>query len=1110
VLRVCLLGELRLEVDGEEVPAPLGRPVRALLGWLALHPGRHARADVAAALWPDVLDRSARASLRTALSALRASVGGALSADRDTVGLADVRVDALEFTALAAAGQYEKALALGDADLLPGLQDEWALLAREAHRERRGAALGALAEAAAERGEHEEAVRLARRRTGLDPFDEPAHRELMGHLVAAGDVAGALAEYERLADRLRRELAVAPSAATRELAASIRAAHGGPAEGPGPSHSAASAAGGARGPGVAGAEVPTGGRAEVPVGGGARPPFPPLLAPARFAGAFVGRADALEQLCGLWSDVRDGARRAALVAGPPGIGKTRLIAALAAEVHQGGGAVLAGVADEEAGEPLSPVLGALAAAGRALPAAGEVAADARAARLARLDALVEALERAAGGAPLLLVLDDVHWADEETLRLLVRIARMGSGPLLVLATSRLAAPAGVRAGLDELGRALPLARVELGGLERDDVAALAQDRGVAADVDDLLARTAGNPFFVEALLAAGGERTPARVIDAVATRAAHLGAEPLAVLRAAALLGRTIDAELAAEVAGVDPLAALDAVEAAGGAGLVATGDPPAGAASGSVLAAAAFAHALVQDALLDGLAASERARLHARAAEFLGRRADAGDSASLGAAARHALAGSPPLPATDAIALATRAATALLAPAPSSAAELLERALGRATATGEAALADELRCRLGEALAAADRPDDARAAFEAAAAGARVRGDAELLARTALGAAGPGVTILRVDPDRVAALEEALTLLEPTPSPLRARLQARLAIELAYAPDARRREDLSARALDDAHALDDHRAVAAALGARHVVLWGPEHTSERLALADEMLVRARRAGDPALELQARTWRIVDLTELGDGAAVDAEIDAYAEVAARSGLAVYGWYVPAWRATRATMAGRWDEADRLLDRAVALGERAGDGNAGLVSRLGFFQRALAEEAWEDVPLDYIAERVRTSPAGWAYRQSYIWVLAALGREDEARAEVEIVREAGGAPAWPRDTNWISAVQELSEAAWLLRDRELGAELHALAAPFADRIVSSTRALHVIGSVAGVLARLEDLLGDRTAAAAHYEDSIARCERAGAHIWAQRDRRRLDDLLTLARPRSASG
>jgi DNA-binding SARP family transcriptional activator len=149
VLRVRLLGEMGLELDGAPIPAPAGRPVRTLLAWLALHPGRHARAEVAATLWPDVLDRSARASLRTALSTLRASVGEALRADRDTVALDGVQVDALEFVALVGAGRHEEALALGDADLLPGLQDDWALLARDEHRERRGAALGALAAAAA-------------------------------------------------------------------------------------------------------------------------------------------------------------------------------------------------------------------------------------------------------------------------------------------------------------------------------------------------------------------------------------------------------------------------------------------------------------------------------------------------------------------------------------------------------------------------------------------------------------------------------------------------------------------------------------------------------------------------------------------------------------------------------------------------------------------------------------------------------------------------------------------------------------------------------------------------------------------------------------------------
>ena len=99
MLRVCVLGELRVERDGSPLALPRRRPARALLGWLALHPGLLGRSTVAAQLWPSVLDESARTSLRTALSALRAALGDqALVATRERVGLApDVRVDLREF-----------------------------------------------------------------------------------------------------------------------------------------------------------------------------------------------------------------------------------------------------------------------------------------------------------------------------------------------------------------------------------------------------------------------------------------------------------------------------------------------------------------------------------------------------------------------------------------------------------------------------------------------------------------------------------------------------------------------------------------------------------------------------------------------------------------------------------------------------------------------------------------------------------------------------------------------------------------------------------------------------------------------------------------------------
>src|SRR5689334_6357085 len=114
MLRLRVLGPMELEVDGSMASPPEGRPARALLAWLALHPGAHLRAAVAAALWPNVLDASARASLRTALSAVRRSTGeAALTATRERIGLTDdVWVDAREFDMLLDGGEPEAALSL--------------------------------------------------------------------------------------------------------------------------------------------------------------------------------------------------------------------------------------------------------------------------------------------------------------------------------------------------------------------------------------------------------------------------------------------------------------------------------------------------------------------------------------------------------------------------------------------------------------------------------------------------------------------------------------------------------------------------------------------------------------------------------------------------------------------------------------------------------------------------------------------------------------------------------------------------------------------------------------------------------------------------------------
>jgi hypothetical protein len=329
--------------------------------------------------------------------------------------------------------------------------------------------------------------------------------------------------------------------------------------------------------------------------------------------------------------------------------------------------------------------------------------------------------------------------------------------------------------------------------------------------------------------------------------------------------------------------------------------------------------------------------------------------------------------------------------------------------------------------------------------------------------------------------------------------VQSRLAIELAYDSRADRREAISSDAVRSARASGEASAVAAALGARHVVLWGPDHTPERLGLADEMLALARRAGDPILELQARTWRIVDLDELGDGQALEAELDAYADTAAQTRFLSYAWYVPAWRAARAYLAGRVVEGDRLRRRAVELGNRAGDGNVGF-ARLLYWAISFADNRIDDLDVEWHRERIRVSPAGWAYRAMYAWFLVATGQEAEAREELAAQRAAGAPGSWPRDTNWLSAVKELSEAAVLLGDIELGAELEAMLDPFGERMVTSTRGLLCIGSVAGALGRLAELRGDVSLAADRYREAVERDERAGALVWATHHRLRLAELL----------
>jgi tetratricopeptide (TPR) repeat protein len=226
-------------------------------------------------------------------------------------------------------------------------------------------------------------------------------------------------------------------------------------------------------------------------------------------------------------------------------------------------------------------------------------------------------------------------------------------------------------------------------------------------------------------------------------------------------------------------------------------------------------------------------------------------------------------------------------------AAERFDRALEALELAGDQDDAGPLLLARGEALLRAGDRAAARAAFSTARALAQRRGDAALLRDAALGVAGLGVAIVDLDREAVARLDEALAAASDQSS--RSRLQARLAVELYYAPDRSRSERLSAEAVTAARAAGDASVLAASLNARHVALWRPDRLTERLETADAMIVAARASGERHAELQARNWRVTDLFELGDMAACRAEMDAHARLADELRLPIYQWYAPLWR-----------------------------------------------------------------------------------------------------------------------------------------------------------------------------------------------------------------------
>jgi DNA-binding SARP family transcriptional activator len=542
VLQVRLLDAVAAERDGEQLSLQL--PAGRLLAFLALRQAPHDREAVAAHLWPGSAGAAARANLRTAVWALRKTIGDdALTASRTTVGLRPeaVIVDLADCRYRAAAGDLAAAATLCHSELLPGYAEDWAEAARRQLRAELAEALEAQSAVAERDGDTAAAARWARLRCELDPMNEAAHADLVRLLAAAGDRAGALMAGREVTARLREELGVRPGPMLRAALAEARGGPGAPAFEAGP---------------VAG-----------------RPLF--------------GRAAELRTLMSAWTAARAGHGRVVLVTGEAGIGKNRLVAELARRADNAGARIAVGAGVDVGGEaPLAVWQELVRQLARTVPPPpeqagwpaelGRLVPDV-AARLGRdepppavsspeLERL-RLFEWAAADRPVLLAAEDVHRADPASMQLCAHIGRrLAARPVLFMLTRRDKPdrPAADALLADLAGRGVEVAELELGPLSAVELAAVARSVAelTAHAVDQVVRAADGNPLLaVESAraLAAGLSAPPQNLRAAVraATGALTRPARDLAEVLAAA--GRELSA---AELAAL-PLANRDAAEEA-------------------------------------------------------------------------------------------------------------------------------------------------------------------------------------------------------------------------------------------------------------------------------------------------------------------------------------------------------------------------------------------------------------------------------------------------------------------------------------------------------------------------------------------------------------------
>ena len=817
------------------------------------------------------------------------------------------------------------------------------------------------------------------------------------------------------------------------------------------------------------------------------------------SGSFVGREHELATLARALADVQRGEGRFLLVTGEPGIGKTTLVERFIASATEANLLVGVGRAWEGAGAPPWWIWReALRPLGVEIELPKTLANDE--ARFACLEMVAETVRDIAASAPLILVLDDLQWADASSLlaaKLLARtLARM---PLLLIGTLREPAPirkdlAPALADLRREAIAVPLA-----AFTRSDIATLAAQRGLdGSAIDTTLSISGGNPLFATRLLddaearpeLAGGREPPipTGVMDVLVRHLDQLGDDGRLLVEWAAVAGDPLDLPLVATASGLSSDQALAAVDHARRTRVFTRAGP------------ARFAHDLLRAATYGSIETPRRAAMHLAIARALGGRADAEIRI-----ADHTFLADPD--SEEAVRTARAGAkTAIARLAYEQAVVMAERVvLGEERAGRQAALATALAL-LSEARLLAGDAEGSTAAAERALSVARKSDEAEPYARAAL-ALGLRRTMGMPNPALVAAIGEALERMNSSAPEnatetlaLRCGLEARLGAALQPMIDPPRALASARMAIERARGSSDRMLLARTIHEARPAFRLLEPFAERHMLDSELLSLATVLGDTNLAAHAHGRLFWLALEAGDAISTDLHLAEYEGLATSLKVAQHEVGAMSARAVRAGMCGDWDEANRALDLLDATRER--------------WAPALASR----MPIDHVIFMranlcaLRGSPASGDAAVSAAPPMmrpllelvfdTRLGRLDRAAKSYPAV-----AGTYLQGEVGVRFLIYLAEAAIALREATHAAQLSSLLEARSGRHAVGTPFPSYEGSIDRLLAGLAILQGDSRRADRLYEAAIAAEEALGATPFAERTRRERDSHAAPGRPAS---